>query len=131
VYGNHPSAGAHAHRIERGAVALGLPVHRPHHPHCPRERVVVALEPVDPAVLVAPHPDRWHVDVEPREDLRVQPALDLAERVGHALLERAVVDRRAATGLRDLVVDALDQFRQLGAQRRAARGDSDRRGRHR
>ena len=93
--------------------------------------MVVALEPVDPAVLVAPHPDRRHVDVESREDLRVHPALDLAERVGHALLERAVVDRRAAAGLREVVVDALGQFRQLGAQRRAARRYRDRRGRHR
>jgi hypothetical protein len=57
----------------------------------------------------------------------MQPALDLAERIGHALLERAVVDRRAAAGLREFVVDASGQLCQLGAQRRAARRHSDHR----
>jgi hypothetical protein len=37
-------AGAHAHRVERAAVALCLSVHR-HHTHRRGERVVVALEP--------------------------------------------------------------------------------------
>jgi hypothetical protein len=37
----------------------------------------------------------------------VQPALDLTECIGDALLERAVVDRRAAAGLLEIVVDAL------------------------
>jgi hypothetical protein len=40
--------------IERVPVALGLPVHRPHCAHRSREHVVLALEPADPAVLVAP-----------------------------------------------------------------------------
>jgi hypothetical protein len=122
-------AGAHAHRIERIAVALRLPVHRPHHAHRPRERVVVALGPADPPVLVAPHPDRRHVDIEARQDLRMQRTLDLAERVGHALFDRAVVDRGAVASLVELVVDALGQLGQLGAQRRAARRYSDRHGR--
>jgi hypothetical protein len=60
--------------------------------------------------------DRRHVDIEARQDLRVQSALELAERVGDALLERAVVDRGAAAGLRELVLDALSQLSQLGAQ---------------
>jgi len=122
-------AGAHAYWIERVAIALGLPVHRPHHAHRARKRVVLALRPTDAAVLVAPHSDRRHVDVEARQNLRVQPALDLAERVGHALLERAVVERHAAGCLGELVIDALGQLRQLRAQRRAARRYSDRRGR--
>jgi hypothetical protein len=69
--------------------------------------VVVALEPADAPVLVAPHPDRRHVDVQPRQDLRVQPALELAERGGDALLDRTVVDRRAVAGLGEFVLDAL------------------------
>jgi hypothetical protein len=109
-------ASAHAHRIERVAVALRLPVHRPHHAHRSGERVVVALGPTYAAVLVPPDPDRWHVDVEACQHLRVQPTLDLAERVSNALLERAVVDRRAARCLGELVIDALGQLRQLGAQ---------------
>lgn len=106
-------AGSHAHRIERVAVANGLPVHRPHHAHRPRERVVVALGPADPPVLVAPHPDRRHVDIEARQDLCMQPTLDLAERVGDTLLDRAVVDRGAVASMGELVVDALGQLRQL------------------
>jgi ABC-type enterochelin transport system permease subunit len=42
----------------------------------------------------------------------MQPTLDLDERIGHALLVRAVVDRRAVPGLGELVVETLGQFRQ-------------------
>jgi len=94
-------AGAHAHRVERVAAADRLPIHRPHHAHRPCARVVLALEPTDAAILVTPHPDRRYVDVEAPQHLRVQPALDLADRVGDALLDRTVVDRGAVARLGD------------------------------
>ena len=40
----------------------------------------------------------------------MQSALELAERVGNALLDRAVVDRSTAARLRELFVDTLEQL---------------------
>jgi len=86
------SPDADGNGVEHGCVAAThFAIERAMYARGPRHGPEVALAAVDPAIRLAPHPDKRRIDVEAAERGLVHGALELCRRPTHLLLECPVV----------------------------------------